>query len=312
MISDQEGQSVYEVSEMNDREELYALISSVFDRHPKGHIDHQSELSEKVQLIQTLCSEKPSFFAMTHDPERLVMYEDLSLELASLQIHQGHQELPVYFAGRTLKIPDDKVRDTFTKRLHFPQRIYWLTCQASVAKFYQSQKIHLVGEENLLGYPSCCRDWHFDCYLARGVEAFYDVFRRSTSVDDLTQFAETEWIPNSGWFLSSEIYLTGLLISEQRFPFLSHLACPKCRTTEDSPSAILNHSCRSIAQQVDAQAAEQVEQSVERLRKDLREKLGSIPRMIKQASSELRLPSLDNDVYERHCRYLAKALVLKI
>ncbi|QPH56001.1 hypothetical protein [Pontivivens ytuae] len=296
---------------MFDAEPLYVLLKRVFSKYPEAHVDQQSQLAEKLQLIRALSGEKPSFFAMTHQPARREMYDDLAKEISDQNCFYGAGELPVYFVGRELKIDDPRVKKAFTDRMCFPQPIFWLTCVESIAHSYKSGQLHSQSEELTLGYPRCCSDWHFDCYLARGVEAFCAVFQRSATPDDLVRYARSEWVPNSGFFLPDELYLTGLLAGEQRFPFLGHLACPDCRLREDSPSAVLNETYRRFAHEVDPAEAEQVAKWADELKTGLESRMNSIPRLIREASSETGLSGVDRETYERHSRYLSKALGLK-
>jgi len=72
-----------------DCKRLYALLTGVFAKYPDGHVDRQSQLVEKLQLIRALSGEKPSFFAMTHDPDRRAMYDDLAKEIGGQKCFFG-------------------------------------------------------------------------------------------------------------------------------------------------------------------------------------------------------------------------------
>tara|TARA_R110000850_G_scaffold95883_1_gene201042 strand:- start:183 stop:1073 length:891 start_codon:yes stop_codon:yes gene_type:complete len=293
---------------MKSNENWYKRITETFNEHPSAHIDLQSAFCEKLQILKVLGSEKPSFFAMTYNPEREQLYQALMELLAECDIFKGFATIPVYHPNRQLKLEDEAVRAAFMAGFQNPQRIFWLSHDTTIASVYEDGRCHEVSEEYSLGYPKCCSDWHFDCFLARAVEAFFETYKKSASSTQLRDYATSEWQPNSGWFLPSEIYLTGLLLSEHKFPFLGYLACPTCRKLDGSPSARLNETYRTFGDLVDPDTTERVSSWASGLRVDLTQRIQSIPRMIREGSADLELTGLEKDVYERHSRYLVKAL----
>ncbi|PHS19344.1 MAG: hypothetical protein COA78_00390 [Blastopirellula sp.] len=293
-------------------EQWYELVAQKFDEHQSAHIDLQSAFCEKLQILKVLESEKPSFFAMTHNPEREKLYLDLVELFGDVDVFRGFATIPVYHPSRRLKLDDEALRAAFMAGFQTPQRIFWLTCNKTIASAYEDGRCHEVGEEHSLGYPKCCSDWHYDCFFARAIEAFFETYKKSASNMQLLDYVTSEWQPNSGWFLPSEIYLTGLLLSEHKFPFLGYLACPTCRKSVGSPSARLNESYRDLGNLVDPDTTERVRSWANGLRADLTQRIQSVPKIIKEGSADLELTGLEKGVYERHSRYLVKALELHL
>ncbi len=101
----------------------------------------------------------------------------------------------------------------------------------------------------VLGYPRCCVEFH-DLGQARFDRAFATATIDAVGTDPtaveraLREDLEVELEGDPG-------DMRNIGRSEERFPFVQHIACDECLSSEDSPTAVLNRAYSELARQFD-------------------------------------------------------------
>lgn len=135
-------------------------------------------------------------------------------------------------------------------RTHF-SRVLWLCSGTEQRKALKQQLPSLTKRQagRLLGYPECCID--FDVNIgARAEAAFIEAIIKKVGEDHtaIRQALKTnlEVEIEDEAFESNNVPRT-----DQKFPFVLHIACDKCLSSDDSPSALLNREYESFAAELD-------------------------------------------------------------
>lgn len=288
-----------------DRVAFYQSIKPLFVDHLDEAIDIQSDFAERLQLVATLAGGKPLFMAVVQDDDRQELFEKVAALLPAGTRH-GFQDADIHHRYRKLKIKDPALAAAFEERSIETLPVFWVG-SGEAADRYESGNPGAAGDDLNLGYPLCCAEWHYDCYLARGPEAFAEV----TALDGETgipEWVKQNWRPRPGFFLPTGPITAGILRGNRHYPFLDHVACPSCIADHESPSARLNAQYATLAAEVDPECAEEVGDWCDRLGARMEDYRSEFTRerayMAERSTTNVRA----RDAYEKHSRYLVRAL----
>lgn len=292
--------------------ELYNRVNEVFRRFPEAAVDIQTELVELLQFFQAIAGAKPSFFAFaTADvPGRDLLTRDLLRVAATADCFSGIGEVSVHHPYRALKIDNPEIEQVVASRLVTPTATLWVTRAPELAEAYTSGNPAPLGYTTLLGYPRCCATWHYDCYFARGTEAFCDVYLKQMSPAEICEFLRDGWEPTSGWFLPQAFYLAGVLRGNQTFPYIDHVACPTCLRDTASPSANMNAVNQALGERLDPQRSQAVSAWARNLDHRIQDLIRVPRRRIEESMDQIELNVRAKDTYVKHSRYLFRHLGL--
>lgn len=288
---------------------LFAEVSNVFARHPTA-VDIQTDSMDVLEIFQTILDDKGVFIGLVEDPNRADLFND-AIQVAKMHgLHVGAGSVNVHYRYRALKISDQTLLTEIEARSKAATRIVWATKSADTHRLLEKGQIEDLNDSELLGYPRCCATWHYDCYFARGIEAFADAWVKETSLDDALSLIRDGWRPSPGWFLPRELYLAGVLVSNHLFPFIGHIACPDCRRSASTPSGKTNLRNSEAFEALDAARHKRVLDYTQGLATKISRLTRRPAEAVDQEIGHFDWSVRARDAYSRHSRYLFKALGL--
>ena len=290
-----------------DRASLYKSIKPLFAAHLNDAIDIQSDFAERLQIVATCEGRKPAFMAVVEDAHRKQLFAKLSKVLPT-GIRHGFNRSDIHHRYRQLNIRDAALAAAFEERAIEKLPIFWIG-SGEAADYYEGARGNSLSDDLSLGYPRCCAAWHYDCYFARGPEAFAEV----TALDgkpDMPDWVRENWRSRPGFFLPARPLTVAVLRGNHHFPFLDHVACPRCISDDDSPSARLNADYSMLADEVDPECANAVRLWCTKLRPKIDDYCGDFGREIKHMAEMSTTTVRAYDAYQKHSRHLLKALNL--
>jgi hypothetical protein len=284
---------------------LYRSIAPHFSAASSDAIDIQSDFAERLQVVAAITGGKPVFMAVVEDEPRRRLFEKVTTTLAS-NARYGFRDADIHHRYRPLRISNSRLADAFEVRSRETLPVVWIG-DSEAADIYEFGNPASAGDDLTLGYPRCCAEWHYDCFFARGPEAFAEV----TDIEGeqgAVEFVIEKWRPRPGFFLPRTPLTAAVLRGNMRYPFIDHVACPECLADQDSPTARLDAEYSALADAVDARTADEVREWCSRLDRRivaLKAEFGAERTYMKQKmASTMR----SRDAYDKHSRHQLKAL----
>ncbi|PJO48109.1 hypothetical protein [Brucella pituitosa] len=295
---------------MNDKfNALFREISAAFARHPVA-VDIQSDSMDLLQIVQTIRGEKNIFVGMIENPGRAAIFNDAVFIARSHGLLTGTGMVNVHYRHRLLQIGNQRLATEVDLRSTTKTRVVWATHDENLHTLLKSGDTATRSDAELLGYPKCCTEWHYDCYFARGIEAFADAYVKQTSIEEALSVVQEGWRPSPGWFLPQQYYLAGILASNHVFPFIDHIACPSCRQSTTSLSSLTNEYNSALILACDPVLHEKIARYGRQLLATLRDITYRPAEAVDNEIGEFSWNVKAVDAYSRHSRYLFKALGL--
>jgi hypothetical protein len=181
---------------------------------------------------------------------------------------------------------------------------------AGLVSAYSSRMIETLDDVARLGIPTCCANWHYDCYYARGLEAFVDVYLKQMSPNEICKYIREEWCFSSGFFFPQEFFAAAILRSNSRFPMIGHVACPQCLAGPASLSAKMNAQSSQIASEFESICYDSVLNWSRGLQSTIQDLIAHPRGQLEKTADELTTNVRSRDTYLKHGRHLLKALGL--
>lgn len=154
---------------------------------------------------------------------------------------------------QSMDIPGDFVevfdRDQTKSYQRHSGRLLWICRKPKTREEIKRAVTGEIPAGTLLGYPKCCveEDKREDSAVG---QAFCKAMIGVTANDP--QALELALRDNVQVRLALDpLFAKNAGPSEERFPFVQHIACPACLSSEDSPSARLNLKYEQLAREVD-------------------------------------------------------------
>lgn len=269
-------------------------------------VDEQTDLAERVSLVEAIEGVKPSFVAFLDLRERQGAFAALA-EAVGDAAATGMVNASVHHRYRPFRIDDLAMAAIVESRAGYRQDVFWLTRDPPLAAAYGSGSPSDIPDDALLGYPSCCAQWHYDVFFARGIEAFCAV-AACEARDRMLDYLRREWEPMSGFYLPEELYLAAVLRSNWRYPYIDHMACAACVAVPDSPSARLDARRSALGASLEPGLHADVGRWAAAQDRRWRDLLGRSGQVIRRAASEGCATVRGADVYARHARHLVRAI----
>ena len=294
--------------------ELYGRVEQDFDARLGSAVDIQSDFAERLELIDAVIGAKPSFFAFVSAPGRIELYKTVTVALEEIgtipDLRWGWDRADVHVHRRklNLRVPDlEAVVATKSER----SPVIWVTLDRELADAYRSGAPNLLGEERLLGYPSCCASWHHDVYFARPLEAFVDVMRLHPSREKLQEYF-SGWTPTPGEkdFFPLDLSAAPLFRSNAALPFIPHVACPRCLGDPGSASHRQNSRMDALGLRLDPELHAKVIRETRTIAARLPAMIARPRRMLEDEADRLELSVAARDAYLRHGRHWLGAMGL--
>jgi hypothetical protein len=286
---------------------VYGRIAPAFDRFRHAAVDIQTDFVERIQVVAAVQGAKPVFMAVVEDEARRELFEAVAAALPPGAVH-GFRLADIHHRYRPLRIRDPGLAAVFESRSDEELPIFWIG-NGQAGRIFEDGNPAEFGDDLTLGYPRCCAEWHYDCYFARGPEAYADV-AAIDNVDDAEQVIAEGWRPRPGFFLPSGPIGAAIFIGNARYPFVDHVACPACLADPESPTARLDRTYAALADAVDPDVADEVRRWCSSLGPLIEHEKSRFASERAALARERATTVRGRDAYERHSRYLLKALGL--
>lgn len=297
---------------MNDErmKVLYDGFRDAQRRSPRVTQDAQTSFVEGLEFVLAASGSKPSFFALTTETGRAEEAELLST-LVPQGVHSGKGELHVHRLYRAYRTGDVEVDESLHRQSRIRLPVFWISTDDRLAAAYEEGEPDRFDDTELLGYPLCCAEWHYDAFFARGIEAFCAVAKaEGASREGLLRLLDG-FVPSSGYFLPDEIFLAAILRSNVIYPFVSHVACPACCSGTTTASRVLNDRAAAVAISLDPEGVERLRGWCRTQERVIASVTGSMARIVDDAAEVHAMGVRGEDVYRKHVRHLLKALALR-
>ncbi len=286
------------------QEQVYELIRPAFDAMG-GHVDIQTDFMERLEIVAVTEGLKPAFYAIAPEGTRRKLFEAVAAALPSSIGVTGFVEASIHTRYRDLKLPAD-ITDIVDRKSRDPAQIFWLTKDEAIAARFADGQLEQM-DHDIAGYPVCCATWHYDTFFARSIEAFWDVYSFK-SEGERKAYVNEVWEQSSGWFLPRSHYLIGIYRSNLAYPFIPHIACPRCLADKDGASAQQHKMYSDLALRVDPGRHAAVLAWAEDMRPMLTNLVSNARHDAARTSDDYGFEGRDKDDFQRHSRYLLKAL----
>jgi len=226
----------------------------------------QEDAHERVGLLTVIAGVRPvALFLGVEEPDRL--------ELERVFQHSGVK--PIIAPGPTTAYTWEshnrpEITSLFRNRDHTPG--LWL-CRGSEHALAISDGMDQIAAGVLLRYPQCCIDAQqlvkarFESAVIAGyIRAFGEDTEKITRAFLENRKVEIDWedeyqVPRTA----------------ARFPFVQHIACGACLSSEASPTDILNSEYRHLVHDVDRHLSDYLLRMAKRVEDDLRKSGGPAP-----------------------------------
>lgn len=291
-----------------DPMELHAKLLPAFEALSSCAVDLQTDMSERLSLIDVATGAKPSFAAYADVHGRRPALEAIA-KLLPGGLRSGFGEMDVHHRYRPFKIADADLLATVTRRATCVQPVFWATRDDRIAEAYAAGRPDRIPDDELLGYPRCCVEWHYDVFFARGLEAFCAVAAADGS-EEMFGYLREMWRPESGFYLPDRLFLAAILRSNARFPFVEHIACPACLGSDDSPSGELDDRRSTLALTVDREGHGRLLVWAKRQTAAWQTAVAGRAKLFDENAWKCAATPRGRDEYVRHARYLARAMGL--
>jgi hypothetical protein len=286
---------------------IYARLREPLAVIAEDAVDEQTDLAERVSLMEAIEGSKPSFVAFLEMRRRYPGFAALEEAVGDAAMH-GKVNADVHHRYRPYKVDDPEFAAVLDARGTYRQDVFWVTRDHALAEAYRSGSPSREPDDVLLGYPPCCGSWHYDVFFARGVEAFCAVAKVEVREEMLGHLRE-DWEPMSGFYLPEQIYLAAILRSNWRYPHVDHMACPSCIGDPASQSAQMNARRSALGAALEPALHAAVERWAAGQERRWRELLDRSAPAIRQASARVCETVRGADVYARHAKFLVKAIL---
>jgi hypothetical protein len=226
----------------------------------------QEDAHERVGLLTVIADMRPvALFLGVEEPDRL-------------QIERlfGHSEVkPIIAPGPATAYTWEshnrsEITSLFRKRDDTPS--LWL-CHSSEHARVISDGMDQVAAGVLLRYPRCCIDAQqrekarFESAVIAGyIRAFGEDTERIGRALLEDRKVEIDW--------EDDYHVP---CTTARFPFVQHIACGACLSSESSPTDILNSEYRQLVEDVDRHLCDYLLRVAKRVKDDLRKFIGPTP-----------------------------------
>lgn len=291
-----------------DAKALYSDLKPALDELSASAVDPQTDLSERLSLVEAARCVKPSFMGYADARGRDVAFEGIARILPSDLAH-GFTDAEVHHRYRPFFVGDPELAVVLSERAKCVQSVFWAARDPDLVQTYRRGHPNVVPDDELLGYPRCCIEWHYDVFFARGIEAFCAVaaVERSNAMLD---FVRQVWRPESGFYLPERMFLAAILRSNTRFPFIEHVACPYCLASDDSPTARIDGRRSALALELDPNRHAGLLAWARKQERVWKAAATGRTRLIAESAVNCAETTRGIDEYARHARYLARAMQL--